>query len=163
VILINGVSKAYAMTGWRIGYTMAPEPLIGAMHKIQGQSTTNPCSISQAAAQAALTGDQQCVRDMCSAYRNRHDYITAALDQLPGVHCLSGQGAFYAFPDFTSVMHDRGMTDDIELAADILEKAQVALVPGTAFGAPGHLRASYATSMDQLHSAMDRLHQYLSA
>jgi aspartate aminotransferase len=161
VLVVNGVSKGFAMTGWRIGYAAGPEWLIGAMKKIQSQSTSNPCSVSQAAAAAALNGDMDCVKDMGIAYKTRHDYITAALDQLPGVSCLSGEGAFYAFPDFGKYMASHGFDDDVALAADILDRAEVALVPGSAFGAPGHLRASYATSMEQLEEAIRRLGDYL--
>ncbi|MDJ0654877.1 MAG: pyridoxal phosphate-dependent aminotransferase [Xanthomonadales bacterium] len=161
-LVINGVSKAYAMTGWRIGYAAGPEAAIAAMRKIQGQSTSNACSISQAAAVAAISGDQSCVEDMTRVYRQRHDAFSQSLDALPGVTCLPGNGAFYLMPDFIQVIRERGFHDDVDLAADILEKANVALVPGSAFGAPGHLRVSYATSGENLEKALERLREYLS-
>ncbi len=162
-IVINGVSKAYAMTGWRIGYAAAPADLIAAMKKIQSQSTSNACSISQAASVAALNGDQACVEQMRLAFRERHDYIIDALNSLPGVKCLRGEGAFYAFPSFEEVIAAKpDVRDDIELAAEMLEIASVALVPGSAFGAPGFMRISFATSMEMLESAIERMRNYLA-
>ena len=160
-IVVNGVSKAYAMTGWRIGYAAGPAPLIAAMRKIQGQSTSNPSSISQAAAVAALNGPQDCVAAMARVFRQRHDYVVAALNALPGVHCLEADGAFYAFPSFAALI-DRmdGVADDTALAQVLLDEAGVALVPGTAFGMPGHLRLSFATSMENLEGAMARLERF---
>jgi len=163
VVLVNGVSKAYAMTGWRIGYAAGPAQLIAGMRKVQGQSTSNPCSISQAASVAAINGDQSCIRTMRTAFKQRHDYVVEALNRLPGVNCLSGDGAFYAFPGFQQVI-DRldGVDNDVVLAERILEQAKVALVPGSAFGMPGHLRLSYATSMEILKEAMGRLEAFLN-
>jgi aspartate aminotransferase len=162
VVLINGVSKAYAMTGWRIGYAAGPESLIGPMKKVQGQSTSNPCSVSQAASIAALNGDQACLTPMIEAYKSRHDYFIPALNDLPGVSCLPADGAFYAFASFSDAIASRPhLADDVELAGELLEQAGVAGVPGTAFGAPGYLRFSYATSMQQLEQAIARLKAYL--
>lgn len=161
-IVLNGVSKAYSMTGWRIGYAGGPAPLIAAMKKIQSQSTSNPCSIAQAAAQAALAGDQRCVTEMVKAFKERHDYLLAALNELPGVSCLASDGTFYAFPDMHAAMQAKGYDDDIEFAEALLTEAGVALVPGSAFGAPGHMRLSFATSLEILQAAMQRISQWLN-
>jgi len=161
-IVLNGVSKAYAMTGWRIGYAAGPKSLIGAMGKIQSQSTSNPTSIAQVAAEAALNGDQSCVGTMVRAFKERHDHVVARLNRLRGVRCLPSQGTFYAFPDFSKAIASLdGVKNDTELAEYILNKAEVALVPGSAFGAEGHLRLSYATSMENLNKALDRLESLL--
>ena len=157
-IVLNGVSKAYAMTGWRIGYAAGPKALIAAMKKIQSQSTSNPTSIAQVAAEAALNGDQKCMAPMVQAFKERHDYVVDRLNRLRGVHCLASRGTFYAFPDFSGAIS--GLNDihnDVELAEYILDKTGVALVPGSAFGAEGYMRLSYATSRDVLESAMNRL------
>ncbi|MCX7554616.1 pyridoxal phosphate-dependent aminotransferase [Marinicella sp. S1101] len=157
-IIINGVSKAYAMTGWRIGYAAGPEAIITAMRKIQSQSTSNPCSISQAAAAAALNGPQDCLVTMQKAFKQRHDYLVKALNELPGMTCGAGNGAFYAFPDVTAVVAQLdGVNDDVALATWLLEEAGVAVVPGTPFGAPGFVRLSFATSIDVLQSAVARM------
>ena len=161
-IVLNGVSKVYAMTGWRIGYAAGPKPLIAAMKKIQSQSTSNPTSISQVAAEAALNGDQGCIAPMVRAFRERHDRLVSRLNQIRGVRCLPSQGTFYAFPDFSkAIAAAAGINNDVEMAEYILDKAGVALVPGSAFGAEGHLRLSYATSMEILEKAMDRLEKLL--
>ncbi len=161
-IVLNGVSKVYAMTGWRIGYAAGPKPLIAAMKKIQSQSTSNPTSISQVAAEAALNGDQGCIAPMVRAFRERHDRLVSRLNQIRGVRCLPSQGTFYAFPDFSkAIAATDGINNDVEMAEYILDKAGVALVPGSAFGAEGHLRLSYATSMEILEKAMDRLEKLL--
>ncbi|MDY6813737.1 MAG: pyridoxal phosphate-dependent aminotransferase [Pseudomonadota bacterium] len=161
-IVVNGVSKAYAMTGWRIGYAAGPGRLVAAMKKIQSQSTSNPCSISQAAATAALTGDQRCIEEMNAQFRARHDRVVERLNELPGVRCLPSDGTFYAFPCFNGVLERLpAVADDVALGEHLLERAQVALVPGSAFGSPGHMRLSYATGMDQLDAALDRIAQAL--
>jgi aspartate aminotransferase len=157
LIVVNGVSKGYAMTGWRIGYAAGHPDLIKQMRKVQGQSTSNPCSVSQAAATAALAGDQSCVVDMCTAFRQRHDWLQPALDALPGVSCRPGMGAFYLFADFSGAIEALGLSDDLELAEFLLEKAGVASVPGTAFGAPGHLRLSFACGLETLQAAVERI------
>jgi len=157
-IVLNGVSKAYAMTGWRIGYAGGPADLIKAMKKIQSQSTSNPSSISQAAAEAALNGDQSCVTDMLKAFKRRHDKVVNSLNKIEGVQCLKGDGTFYAFSDFTGFMQRfNGITNDVELAEMIIEKTGVALVPGSAFGNEGYMRLSFATSDANLDEAIKRL------
>ena len=162
-VVMNGVSKAYSMTGWRIGYAGGPQKLIAAMKKVQSQSTSNPASISQAAAEAALSGDQQCVKDMVKAFKERHDYVVDALNKLPGVTCAPGDGTFYAFPDFSGAIADMdGVESCTDLAAQLLETAEVALVPGSAFGAPGCLRLSFAVGMDTLVEAIGRIEKALS-
>ena len=163
-IVLNGVSKVYAMTGWRIGYAGGPADLIKAMKKVQSQSTSNPASISQAAAQAALEGDQICIEPMIKAFRERHDFVVEALNRIPGVVCLPADGTFYCFPQVQAVI-DRldAVSNDIELAEYLLDNAGVALVPGSAFGAPGYVRISFATSMDILKDALARLTKALTA
>ncbi|NEZ05100.1 pyridoxal phosphate-dependent aminotransferase [Wenzhouxiangella sp. XN201] len=156
-LVVNGVSKAYAMTGWRIGYAAGPAEIIKEMKKIQGQSTSNPSSVSQAAAVAALNGDQDCVGQMCKAFKERHDWLIPALNELPGVSCEPGEGAFYAFADFSEAIKKLGLKDDIELAEHLLEKALVASVPGSAFGTAGHLRLSFACGLDTLKTAVERI------
>ncbi len=159
-VVLNGVSKAYSMTGWRIGYAAGPAELIGAMKKIQSQSTSNPTSISQKAAEAALAGDQGFMSEMLAAFRQRHDYVVDELNRIPGISCLPSQGAFYSFPDAAELIARLdGIDDDVALAEHLLDQAGVALVPGSAFGAPGHLRLSFATGMDQLQEAISRLRQ----
>jgi len=158
VVTINGVSKVYAMTGWRIGYAAGPRKLIAAMKKIQGQSTSNPNSIAQYASLAALNGDQSCITEMTTAFRERHDWLVEALNGLPGVSCLPADGAFYAFPDVSdAIAAIDGVEDDTDFAEYLLEKAGVAVVPGSAFGAPGHERLSYACSMETLKEAVRRI------
>jgi len=161
-VIINGVSKAYAMTGWRIGYAAGPQNMITAMRKVQGQVTSGASSISQAAAAAALTGSQQCVADMRTEYKRRYEYLLHALNQIDGVECAQCDGAFYAFPSFKAVIKRMpDIRDDVELAAWMLENAGVAMVPGTAFGAPGHLRLSFATSMGNLETCISRINKAL--
>ena len=163
LIVVNGVSKGYAMTGWRIGYAAGPAPIIKEMRKVQGQSTSNPCSISQAAAEAALSGDQGCVAEMCTAFRQRHDWLVPALNEVPGISCIAGKGAFYVFADCSGAIEALGLSDDIALAEHLLEHAGVATVPGTAFGAPGHLRLSFACGLDTLKLAVERITKALQA
>ena len=161
-VVMNGVSKAYSMTGWRIGYIAGPVTLVKAMKKIQSQSTSNPTSISQYAAEAALNGSQECVQEMLSAFKVRHDYVVKALNELPGVECIESDGTFYAFPSFKGAMKATGCETDVEFAEKMLNEAEVALVPGSAFGTPGHMRLSYATSMENLETAISRLAKALS-
>ena len=162
-IVLNGVSKAYSMTGWRIGYAGGPEWLINAMKKIQSQSTSNPASISQAAAQAALDGDQGCIQTMVTAFKQRHDYVVGRLNAMPGIHCLPSQGAFYSFPDCRQAITKLGLADDLAFAEHLISKAGVAMVPGSAFGAPGYMRLSFATSEENLAKALDRIEQAVGA
>jgi aspartate aminotransferase len=157
-IVLNGVSKAYSMTGWRIGYAAGPAKLIGAMKKIQSQSTSNPTSISQVAAQAALEGDQECVKEMVRAFKQRHDFVLEKLNDIEGVSCIPADGTFYAFPSFQQVIDSNDkFENDIDLAEFLLLEAGVALVPGSAFGAPGNMRLSFATSLDILEDAISRI------
>jgi len=162
VVTINGVSKCYAMTGWRIGYAGGPEEVIQAMKKIQGQSTSNASSISQRASVAALTGDQSCIPERNAAFKQRHDYVVTALNEIEGVACLPGSGTFYAFPNVAGAIQNKGLADDSALATLLLNEAEVALVPGSAFGAPGHLRLSFACDLDTLQEAIARIRRVLS-
>lgn len=156
--VLNGVSKAYAMTGWRIGYAAGPAQAIKTMKKIQSQSTSNPASVSQAAATAAISGPQDCIQTMLSTFKERHDYLVAALNGIDGIECIEGDGTFYAFPNCSKVIERLpGINNDLDLAEFFLEKASVALVPGSAFGAPGCARLSYATDMDTLKECIKRL------
>lgn len=163
-IVLNGVSKAYSMTGWRIGYAAGPAALIGAMKKIQSQSTSNPTSIAQVAAQAALEGSQDCVAEMVVAFKARHEYVVETLNSIKGVNCIPADGTFYAFPSFQEVIdNDDRFGNDIELAEFLLNEAGVALVPGSAFGAPGNMRLSFATSMEVLEDALGRIRKAIEA
>lgn len=162
-VVLNGVSKAYSMTGWRIGYAGGPADLIKAMKKIQSQSTSNPCSVSQAAAVAALDGDQTAVTTMRDAFKERHDYVVRFLNTIDGVDCVESDGTFYSFPDFKQAIEKLdGVTNDVELAEKLLSDVGVALVPGSAFGTPGHLRLSFATSMDNIEKALSRIKSIFS-
>ena len=157
-VVLNGVSKAYAMTGWRIGYAAAPDAVSAAMRKIQSQCTSNPCSVSQAAAAAAISGDHAYVEERSRIFHERGDYVNRRLNELRGVSCVPARGAFYAFPDFGEAIDaHRNANDDIAYAEWLLEVARVAVVPGSAFGAPGFMRLSFATSMENLEAALDRL------
>ena len=166
-IVLNGVSKAYAMTGWRIGYCAGPEALITAMENVQSQSTSNPTSISQVAAEAALNGDQNCIVPMLTAFRERHQFIVTSLNNIAGVKCLFAGGAFYAFPDTSGAIQRLFQAGKINAATDIalseylLEKAGVAVVPGSAFGSEGYIRLSFATSMANLKIALERLQTWM--
>lgn len=159
-MVLNGVSKAYSMTGWRIGYAAGPEWLIEAMTNIQSQSTSNPTSISQVAAEAALNGDQGFIGEMLKAFKSRHDFVVDALNAMPGVDCLKTDGTFYVLPNFEGVITRlEGVNDDLGLSEYLIEKAGVAVVPGSAFGAPGHIRLSIATSMANLEKAISRIRE----
>lgn len=167
-IVLNGVSKAYSMTGWRIGYAAGPAYIIKAMEILQSQSTSNPTSISQYAAEAALSGDQTCIEPMVKAFKERHIYVVNRFNAMPGLSCLMAGGAFYAFPDARDAiqnLYDAGKiteTTDMALAEYLLEKFDVAVVPGSAFGAEGYFRISFATSMANLREALDRIEKALS-
>lgn len=163
IMILNGVSKAYAMTGWRIGYAAGPAPIIKAMKVIQSQSTSGACSIAQVAAQEAIEGDQSDIERMVKSFQERHDFVVARLNQIPDVVCLPSQGAFYSFPDVSAVIKRMGLADDVALSELLLEQAGVAVVPGTAFGAPGHVRLSYATSMADLEEALRRMAEVMGA
>ncbi len=159
-VVLNGVSKAYSMTGWRIGYAAGPADLIAAMATIQSQSTSNPTSISQVAAEAALTGEQRFIGEMCVEFKRRHDFVVAQLNGIDGVNCLATDGTFYVFPNVEKLIARLdGVTDDLALSEYLIERAGVALVPGSAFGCPGHIRISIATSMANLEKALGRIKQ----
>ena len=162
-IVLNGVSKAYSMTGWRIGYAAGPTSLIKAMKKVQSQSTSNPTSISQVAAETALNGDQSCLAPMLAAFKERHEYVYNRLNSIDGITCLPSDGTFYSFPDVRGFIEKiDGVDDDMALSEYLIEKAGVALVPGTAFGSPGYIRISFATSLDVLKDALERIEQVIS-
>ena len=166
-VVLNGVSKAYSMTGWRIGYCGGPAEVVTAMENIQSQSTSNPSSISQAAAEAALNGDQSCIEPMVAALIERNQFVTDALNQCNGVQCLQSDGAFYAFADARgaiSYLHKKGVItheNDLAFSEYLLEKAGVAIVPGSAFGGEGYMRLSFATALSNLEKAMIRINQAL--
>jgi aspartate aminotransferase len=156
-VTINGVSKAYAMTGWRIGYCGGPKELVTAMGTIQGQSTSNASSISQRAATVALNGDQTCVADMNKAFHERHDFVVAGLNAIRGISCRPGAGTFYAFANVEGAIKALGLSDDGAFAEHLLVQGAVAVVPGTGFGAPGHVRLSFACSLKTLEDALARI------
>jgi aspartate aminotransferase len=156
-ITINGLSKAYAMTGWRVGYCGGPKEIVAAMATIQGQSTSNASSISQRASTVALNADQSCVAEMNKAFKARHDFVVKALNAIPGISCLPGAGTFYAFAHVAGAMRALGIEDDNEFAEYLLVNAGVAVVPGSGFGAPDHMRISFACSMQTLEEAVRRI------
>jgi aspartate aminotransferase len=157
-MVLNGVSKAYSMTGWRIGYAGGPPEIIKAMKKIQSQSTSNPTSISQAAAVAALNGPQDAIGTMLGAFRERHDYVVERLNGMNGIECLPTDGTFYVFPNIEGMIESTdGVSNDLEMGEYLIENAGVAVVPGSAFGLGGHMRISIATGMDALENALDRI------
>lgn len=156
-VVLNGVSKAYSMTGWRIGYAAGPKQIIKTMQKLQSQSTSNPCSIAQRAAVGALNGSNDCIAPMLSAFKTRHDFVVEGLNALPGVQCLAGDGTFYAFADVREAIKNKGFKNDIEFCAYLLEEARVAVVPGSAFGSEGYFRLSFATSDEALKEALSRM------
>lgn len=164
-IVVNGLSKSYAMTGWRIGYAAGPAEIIKAMTKIQSQSTSNPTSIAQKAAVAALRGPQDCVQQMRQEFERRRNYLVEQLNSIPGISCRMPKGAFYAFPSIRNFFGKRTATIEINSSMDLsiylLEKAMVALVPGSAFGAEGYIRISYATGMDNLSRGIERIRKAL--
>jgi aspartate aminotransferase len=162
IILIGSLSKTFAMTGWRLGYALAPKPLIDAMIKIQSQSTSNPTSIAQYAGLAALTGPMDSVPVMLAEYARRRARILAGLNAIPGVSCTEPSGAFYAFPDVSARLSN-GSGDSMVLARQLLEREHLAVVPGDAFGAPGFLRFSYATSLERIEEGLRRLESYFAA
>ncbi|NPA72556.1 MAG: pyridoxal phosphate-dependent aminotransferase [Gammaproteobacteria bacterium] len=162
-IVMNGVSKAYSMTGWRIGYAGGPVDLIAGMRKVQSQSTSNPCSISQAAAVEALNGSQECIQIMLSEFKKRHHYVMNRVNTLPGFKCIEADGAFYAFMDISEAMKMKGYATDTAFVEALLEQKLVAAVPGSAFGADNHMRFSFATSMENLVNAIDRVEAFMKA
>ena len=157
-IVLNGVSKAYSMTGWRIGYAGGPKEIIQAMKKIQSQSTSNPTSISQVAAEAAISGNQDCMQTRLFEFKKRHDYVVKKLNQIPGIDCLATDGTFYVFPDVSNaIARLKNIENDIDFAEHLITHAGVAVVPGSAFGCSNHIRISIATSMENLENAIKRI------
>jgi aspartate aminotransferase len=157
-LVLNGVSKAYSMTGWRIGYAGGPAEVIKAMKKVQSQSTSNPTSISQVAAQAALEGPQECIGVMLKSFKERHDFVVERLNGIPGIECLQTDGTFYVFPKVQGAIDKLpGVNNDLELAEYLIEKVGVALVPGSAFGLGGYARISIATGRENLEKALERI------
>lgn len=162
-IVLNGVSKAYSMTGWRIGYAAASVEIIAAMRKVQSQSTSNPCSISQAAATEALNGSQECIQTMLVEFKKRHEFVLKTSNEIPGFKCIRADGAFYAFFNIEEAMKIKGFDSDADFATALLEEQLVAAVPGSGFGAEGHLRISFATSMENLEKALERMKAFMKA
>ena len=162
-MVLNGVSKAYAMTGWRIGYIAGPATIVGAMKKIQSQSTSNPAAMSQAAAVTAMTGNQGCIDPMLKAFKERHDFVYNKVNSIKGLSCIESDGTFYTFVYAQEAIDSLdGINNDLDLAAYLLEDAEVAIVPGSAFGLEGYFRMSYATSMDNLVEALERIEKALN-
>jgi aspartate aminotransferase len=161
-ILLNAVSKSYAMTGWRIGYAAGPAVVINAMKTIQSQSTSNPCSIAQRAAVEALSGDQTSIHEMLKAYQQRHEYVAARLLAIPGIEVIPADGTFYIFPSIQELIKRRGYANDIEFSERLLQEVGVAIVPGSAFGSEGSIRFSFATGIDTLKDAMNRFERFCS-
>ncbi|GAB4295491.1 MAG: pyridoxal phosphate-dependent aminotransferase [Methylophaga sp.] len=163
-LVMNGVSKAYSMTGWRIGYAAGPADLIAAMKKVQSQSTSNPTSISQAASVEALNGDQSCIDDMLVEFKKRHDFVVSALNEMDGIDCLATNGTFYVFPNIAGVLAQKPeLKDDMDFAEALLVEKGVAVVPGSAFGLKNHVRLSIATSEENLCNALDRIAAFIAS
>lgn len=160
-VVLNGVSKAYSMTGWRIGYAGGPVDIIAAMRKIQSQSTSNACSISQVAAAEALNASQECIQTMLVEFKKRHVFVVERINEIPGFKCIPADGAFYAFMDVREAMAMKSFETDADLATAILEEMDVAVVPGSGFGAEGYLRISFATSMENLINALERIDSFM--
>ena len=158
---MNGVSKSYAMTGWRIGYAAGPKEIITAIRKIQSQSTSNPSSISQAAAVEALNGEQNFIQERAKAFSERRDFVVNSLNEIKGINCITPNGAFYVFPSCKGLLNKKTkLKTDTEFVQKLLEKSLVAVVQGSAFGLEGYFRISYATSMDNLEKAMKRIKDF---
>lgn len=162
-VVINSVSKTYAMTGWRIGYAGGPANIIAAMKKAQSQSTSSPPTVSQYAAEAALNGSQACVTTMKNAYKERHDYLVGELQKMAGVKCIPSDGTFYTFPSIEGLYNPAtGITNDLQFSEYLLDKVGLAVIPGSAFGAPGHIRLCYTTSMQDIKTAVERMKTAIS-
>jgi len=161
VLVAGSLSKTYAMTGWRVGFGLVPQSVVGAMTKLQSHSTSNPTSICQKAAVEALRGPQESVTAMLAEYRKRRDFVVRRLREIPGVTCAEPRGAFYAYPNISVVLGKNGMADTLQFSERLLSEAQVAVVPGEAFGTNAHVRISYATSMHELERGLDRIHQFI--
>jgi aspartate aminotransferase len=163
MVIVGSLSKTYAMTGWRLGYALAPAPVVSAMQKLQSQSTSNPTSIVQKAAVAALTGSQQCIADMRAEYIRLRDHVVSGLRSIPGIRCNMPEGAFYAYPNVTAYFGRSGMKSASDLAGKLLREAHVATVPGEGFGTRDHIRVSYATPVKELDRGLERMRQFLGA
>jgi aspartate aminotransferase len=163
MVILGSLSKTYAMTGWRLGYALGPATVISAMQKLQSQSTSNPTSIVQKAAVAALTGPQDCVTGMRTEYIQLRDHVVKGLRSIPGVQCTLPEGAFYAFPNLSSYFGRNGIQNASDLAGRLLREAHVATVPGEGFGSSEHIRVSYATSVKELDRGLDRMRKFLAA
>ncbi|HVO80267.1 MAG TPA: pyridoxal phosphate-dependent aminotransferase [Terriglobales bacterium] len=163
MVIIGSLSKTYAMTGWRLGYALAPAPIISAMIKLQGQSTSNPTSIVQKAAVAALMGPQQCVLDMRAEYIQLRDHVVNGLRSIPGLKCTLPEGAFYAYPNVSAFFGRGGVNSASDLSGKLLREAHVATVPGEGFGTRDHIRVSYATSVAELNRGLERMRKFLGA
>ena len=160
-LTMNGVSKSYAMTGWRIGYAAGPKEIITAIRKIQSQSTSNPSSISQAAAVEALNGQQNFINERADAFKKRRDFVVKSLNNIKGINCLNPNGAFYVFPSCKGLLNKKTkLKNDTEFVSKLLDRSMVAVVQGSAFGLDGHFRISYATSMENLEKAMSRIKDF---
>jgi aspartate aminotransferase len=157
IIIVNSMSKTFAMTGWRLGYAVAHRELISAIGKVQSHSTSNPSSIAQVAALEALRGDDTDVRRMYEAYRERRAWLVPAINEIPGIHCLDPDGAFYIFPDVSAFFGRGAVRDSQTFATFLLDEARVAVVPGSAFGAEGYVRISYAASMERIREGVQRI------
>lgn len=162
VVVVGSLSKTYAMTGWRVGFALAPAPLVSSMLKLQSHSTSNPTSISQKAGVEALTGPQDSVSRMLAEYRRRREYVIPALRGIPGVCCAEPQGAFYAYPNIGRFLGKNGISSTLDFAEKLLREAHVAVVPGEAFGTQKHIRISYATSMTELERGLERIRRFLA-
>ncbi|MBZ5721493.1 MAG: pyridoxal phosphate-dependent aminotransferase [Acidobacteriia bacterium] len=163
MVIVGSLSKTYAMTGWRLGYALAPAPIVSAMQKLQSQSTSNPTSIVQKAAVAALKGSQQCVADMRAEYIQLRDHVVNGLRSIPGVKCTLPEGAFYAYPNVSSFFGRGGLKSAADVAGRLLREVHLATVPGEGFGTSDHIRVSYATSMAELNRGLDRMRKFLGA
>lgn len=162
-VIVSGVSKAYAMTGWRIGFTTGPEDIIKACKKIQGQMTSGANSLAQYASLEAITGDQGSVEHMRKAFQERYHYFHPAINAIDGWNCVETQGAFYLFPNISEAIFKKGLHDDVEFAEALLAAEHVATVPGTAFGCPNHLRLSFATDLSSLETAIERIQAFMAS
>jgi len=163
LVVVGSLSKTYAMTGWRMGYALAPTPVASAMAKLQSQSTSNPTSIVQKAAVAALNGPQACVEQMRSEYIHLRDYVVNGLRSIPGVTCTLPEGAFYAYPNISAFLGRGSIRSASDVAGRLLREAHVATVPGEGFGTRDHIRVSYATSQAELHRGLERMRTFFAA
>jgi len=162
VLVAGTLSKTYAMTGWRVGFGLVPQPVAGAMLKLQSHSTSNPTSISQKAAVEALLGPQESVQIMLAEYRKRRDFVVRRLREIPGVKCAEPKGAFYAYPNIGVAIGKKGIQNTLQFSEKLLAEAHVAVVPGEAFGTNRHVRISYATSMHELERGLERIHRFIA-